>query len=313
MKSIIRDRRLFMKATRNSRLYSCMLVLILTSCIKEDLEICLPQPVVIAFSFISSQKCAEDPIIPTDLNRLTVFLFDHNGRFMQQVDTIPTGSSYQVELSLVPAYYQFVAVAGFDNDQLRGAPFVPGVTNIRDAAVSSYLEQRNGSLLSAERVLYLGNDTLTVQPETQGQELSVTLVQQTKTLNVTVDGIANTHYQVALAGNAAQYTFEMEQIYLTGNPLIYIPLQEQDGLFEGKTLINWPLKEEGDYTRLQIIDPTTGRRLVDEIFLELLERVPGIDLACSTGFDIEIVYRINVGLTIYIENWKVYSDGYILI
>jgi len=290
-----------------------MLALILTSCIKEDLDICLPQPVVVAFSFVPSQKCAEELIVPADLNRLTLFLFDHNGRFLQQVDTIPTGSSYQVELSLEPAHYQFVAVAGYDGDQLWGAPFVPGVTNIRDAAVSSYLERRDGSLLSAEQVLYLGNDTLTVLPEVQGQQLSMTLVQQTKTLNVMVDGIANTHYQIALAGNAAQYTFEMEQVYLTGNPLIYIPLQEQGGLFEGWTLINWPLKDEGDYTRLQIIDPATGRRLVDEIFLELLERVPGIDLECSTGFDIEIVYRINVGLTIYIDNWKVYSDGYILI
>lgn len=302
-----------MKAARSFSLYSCIFVLILTSCIKEDLEICLPQPVVVAFSFIPSEACAEEPIVPTDLNRLTVFLFDRHGQFIQQVDTIPASGNYQVELSLIPAHYQFVAVAGYDGEQLRSAPFIPGITNIRDAAVSSYLENQDGSLLSAEQVLYLGNDTLTVQPEVQGQELSMTLVQQTKTLNVTVDGIANAQYQIALAGNAAQYTFEMEQVYLTGSPLIYIPLQQEDGIFAGQTLVNWPLKDDGDYTRLQIIDPSTGRRVVDEVLLELLERVPGIDFDCSTGFDIEIVYRINVGLTIYIENWKVYSDGYILI
>lgn len=287
--------------------------MIFAGCIKEDLEICLPQLVRLNFVFVPSEACAEKPIIPTDLNRLSVFLFDHHGRFVQQVDTIPTGSNYQIELSLEPAHYQFVAVAGYDEGQLDGVPFIPGVTHIQDVAVSSYLEQRDGSLMSAEQVLYLGNDTLTVQPEVPGQELSMTLVQQTKTLNVTVDGIANTQYRIALAGNAARYMFEMGQVYLTGTPVIYIPLKQEGGIFEGQTLVNWPLKDEGDYTRLQIIDPTTGRRVVDEILLELLERVPEIDLECSTGFDIEIVYRINAGLTIYIENWKVYSDGYILI
>jgi len=302
-----------MRAAWSFRLYGCILVLILASCIKEDLEICLPQPVIVTFFFVPSEACAEEPIVPTDLNRLSVFLFDHNGRFVQQIDTIPAGTNYEVNVSLVPAHYQFVAVAGYDEEQLGGTSFIPGVTHIQDAAVSSYLEHLDGSLLSAEQVLYLGNDTLTVQPEVPGQELSMTLVQQTKTLNVTVDGIANTQYQIALAGNAARYTFEMEQVYLTGSPVIYIPLQQEDSIFEGQTLVNWPLKDDGDYTRLQIIDPATGRRVVDEVLLELLERVPGIDFECSTGFDIEIVYRIDAGLTIYIENWKVYSDGYILI
>lgn len=282
-------------------------------CIKEDLEICLPQSVRVTFAFIPSTACAEEVITPNDVNRLTVFLFDEKGLFVQRVDTVPAGANYQMELSLVPAHYQFVAVAGYDQDQLWGVPFVPGVTNIRDAAVASYLEQRNGSLLSAEQVLYMGKDTLTVIPEIPNQELAMTVIQQTKTLNITVDGIANDQYRVALAGNAAQYTFEMKQVYLTGSPVIYIPLQQEGALFEGQTLINWPLKDEGDHTRLQIIDPTTGRRLVDEIFRELLERVPGIDLECSTGFDVEIQYRVNTGLVIYIENWKVYDDGYILI
>ena len=302
-----------MKAARSFKLFCCILAFILASCIKEDLEICLPQPVVVAFSFVASEACAEEPIVPSGLNRLSVFLFDHNGRFVQRIDTIPTGSNYQIELPLVPAHYQFVAVAGYNEDQLHEAPFMPGVTHINDGAVSSYLENRNGTLTSAEHVLYMGADTLTVQPEAKDQALSMTLIQQTKTLNVTVDGIANTDYQIALAGNAARYTFEMEQVYLTGSPAIYIPLQQEGSVFEGQTLLNWPLKDSGNYTRLQIIDPSTGRRLVDEILLELLERVPGIDLECSTGFDIEIVYRIDAGLTIYIENWKVYSDGYILI
>jgi len=285
----------------------------LASCIKEDLAICLPQPIRVALTFVASAECAEEPVTPADINHLTVFLFDQDGRFVQQVDTVQSGTSYQIELSLVPAHYRFVAVAGYDEDQLMGLPFVPGVTHITDAAVTSYLEQRDGSLSSAEQVLYLGNDTLTVLPETPGQELAMTVVQQTKTLNVMVDGIANSQYQIALVGNAAQYTFEMEQVYLTGSPVTYIPLREENGHYEGTTLINWPLKDEGDHTRLQIIDPTTGRRLLDEIFLELLEHVPGIDLECSTGFDVEIQYRVNTGLVIYIENWKVYDDGYILI
>ena len=141
----------------------------------------------------------------------------------------------------------------------------------------------------------------------------MTLIQQTKILHITVDGIANSQYQIALAGNAAQYTFGMEQVYLTGSPPIFIPLQDDNGLYKGTTLVNWPLKSDGDNTKLQIINPATGTRLVNEDLLELILRVPNIDLECSTGFDIEIEYRVGRGLIIYIENWKVYDDGYILI
>lgn len=301
-----------MKATHKFKLYVFMLALIVMSCIKEDLEICLPQPVVVAFSFVPSQACAEEPIVPTDLNRLTVFLFDQHGRFLQQVDTVSTGSDYGVELSLVPAHYQLVAVAGYETDQLRSAPFVPGITHIHDAVVTSYIEQRDGSLRSANHVLYTGSDTLTVAPEVP-TERAMTLVQRTKVLNITVDGIANGQYLIALAGNAAEYTFEMQQNYLAGSPPIFVPLDGEGTLWTGKTLANWPLKDDGSNTRLQIIDPATGYRVVDEDLLDLLLRVPDIDLECSTGFDIEIEYRLSVGLIISIENWKVYEDGYILI
>lgn len=299
-----------MKVPYHFRLYGIILVWMLTGCIKEDLEICLPQPVQVTFTFVPSAECMETPIVPTDINLLTVFLFDANGRFIQQLDTIHNG---MMELSLVPAFYHLVAIAGYDEEQLRGAPFAPGVTNIRDAAVTSYLEQRDESLRSADQILYMGMDTLTVIPETSGQEMAMTLVQQTKVLTVTVDGITNNQYQIALAGNAAQYTFEMDQVYLTGRPPIYIPLQSSGGDFsyEGRTLVNWPLKNDGDNTRLQIINPATGTRLVDEDLLELILRVPNIDLECSTGFDIQIEYRISRGLIIYIENWKVYDDGYV--
>ena len=290
------------------------LALVFAACIKEDLEICLPQSVRISFSFIPSAACAEEVVTPTDVNRLIIFLFDENGLFVQEVDTVPTGTNYQIEVSLVPAHYQFVAVAGYNNDQLRGVPFIPGATHIQDAAVATYLEQRNGTLLSADHVLYLGSDTLTVLPETPGQELAMTLIQRTKTLNITVDGIATTVYQIALAGNAAQYTFEDEQVYLTGSPMVYVPIQQsEDGMYSGRTLVNWPLKDNGDYTRFQIINPVTGMRLVDEDFSLLLLSVPELDLECASSFDIDILYTASLRLVIYINNWKVYDEGYELI
>lgn len=286
----------------------------LVGCIKEDLQICATQLVRIDFSFIRSIACAEQPITPSELNRLTVFLFDEKGIFVQQVDTIPTGTDYQLDISLVPAHYRFVAVAGYTADQLQGVPFIPGVTRIEDAAVATFVEQRDGSLLSAEHVLYLGSDTLTVKPETAGQEREIALTQRTKTLNVNVDGIATDRYRIALAGNAAAYRFfEDQQVYLTGNPPAYVPIHQQNGNFIGKTLINWPLKDEGNYTRFQIIDPVTGMRLVDEDFDELLMRVPGFQMDCASDFDVDIEYRTDGRLIISINGWKVYEEGYILI
>lgn len=302
-----------MKVVQYFGVYSCVMLLAFFGCIKEDLEICFPQPVRIAFTFVPSAECAEQLITPTDVNRLSVFLFDQNGLFVQQVDTISESTNYQLELSLEPAHYQFVAVAGYNEEQLRGAPLLPGVTSIKDGAVVTYLEQRNGSLLSAGQVLYLGSDTLTIIPETPGQELAVTMIQRTKTLNIAVDGIANPEYQIVLTDNAAHYTFEDEQVYLTGSPFIYVPLQEDDGIYLGQTLINWPLKDDGDYTRFQIINPATGARLVDEDFGLLLRRVPGLNSDCATSFDIDINYTTTRRIIIYINDWKVYDDGYILI
>ncbi|GGG97662.1 hypothetical protein GCM10007415_36390 [Parapedobacter pyrenivorans] len=292
---------------------SCLLVSVFLGCIKENLEICLPQPVRINFVFVPSAVCAEDSIMPNDVNRLTVFLFDQKGLFIEQVDTVSDRANDQLELSLVPAHYQFVAMAGYVDEQLRGAPFVPGVKRLQDASVSAYFEQRNGALTSAEQKLYLGNDTLTVAPDDPSQEIALVLIQRTKTLNISVDGLATDQYQIIIAGNAAQYTFEGEQVYLAGNPPVIVPIREEEGIYIGKTFINWPLKDDGDYTRFQLIDPRTGRLLVDEYFYALLEKVPGLNPDCTSDFNIDINYTTSGRLIIYINNWKVYDDGYILI
>lgn len=295
------------------KLYGCMLALIFTGCIKENLEICIPQSVQMTFTFIASKGCEEDPVNSADINRLTVFIFDQHGRFVEQLDATTTGADYQIKTSLIPAHYKLVAVAGFDDEQLRGIPFEFGVTNIRGASITSYLKQQDESLQSAGHVLYMGTDTLTVMPEIAEQSLAMTLIQQTKMLDIMVNGIATSHYQVALSGNAARYSFGMTQYYLEGSPLVYVPLHEDNGVYEGTTLVNWPLKNDGDNTRLQIINRATGTRLVNEDLMELILRVPDIDLECSTGFHIEIEYKTAGGITISIENWKVYDDGYILI
>ncbi|MFC3197436.1 FimB/Mfa2 family fimbrial subunit [Parapedobacter deserti] len=302
-----------MKAVENLRLFSCVLIFMATSCIKENLDICLPQPVFISFSFVPSQTCAHEFFVPDDLNRLTVFVFDDNGLFLQQVDALPTGDRYQVELSLEPAHYQIFAVAGYDRDQMQSAPFIPGKTNLLDASVSSYLEHRDGSLLSAKQALFIGSHTLTVSSKLQDQKYLMTLIQKTKTLHITVDGISHALYQIALAGNAARYRFDMDQVYLTGNPLMYFSLEGEGHRYTGRTLINWPMRGEGNYTRLQIINPATGMRLLNEDLLELLFRVPGIDLECAAAFHVEIEYRVTTGLAIYINNWRVHSGGYVLI
>jgi len=302
-----------MKIVHCFRLSGLLLALVFTGCIKEDIEICLPQTVRIAFTFIRSANCMEEIATPEDVNRLTIFVFDEMGVFVEQVDTIPTGGNYGVELSLEPnTTYQFVAVAGYADDQLRGEPFVPGVTHLEDAAVATYLEQRNGALQSADHILYKGSDTLTVVPETPSQELNMTLIQRTKVLNIAVDGLdGNELYQVVLAGNAAHYRFDDRQLFLTGNPMIYVPMEEGDDRFLfGRSLVNWPLKQEGSYTRLQVINPETGYRLLDENLYELLDQVPGLDLECANSFDIRFLYTVDLRIRIYINQWLVYDSGY---
>ena len=247
------------------------------------------------------------------MNRLTIFVFDEKGLFVEQADTIHTGGKYEVELSFAPNNtYNFVAVAGYADEQLSGAPFVPGVTHLEDVAVATYLEQGNGSLQSAEYILYKGSDTLTVVPETPGQELNITLIQRTKVLNIAVDGLdGNELYQVVLAGNAAHYTFDDRQVFLAGNPLIYVPMEEgADKFLFGRSLINWPLKQEGFYTRLQVINPETGYRLLDENLYELLDQVPGLNLECANGFDIGFLYTVDLRIRIYVNQWLVYDSGY---
>lgn len=305
-----------MKIVHRFRLCGLLLVLVFTGCIKEDLEICLPQTVRIAFTFIRSADCIEEIADPEDVNLLTVFVFNENGLFVEQADTIPIGGNYGLELSLEPNItYQFVAVAGYVDEQLRGEPFVPGVTHLEDAAVTTYLEQRNGSLQSAEYILYKGSDTLTVVPETPGQELNITLIQRTKVLNIAVDGLdGNELYEVVLVGNAAQYTFDDQQVFLTGNPMIYVPMEEgADKFLFGRSMVNWPLKQEGFYTRLQVVNPETGYRLLDEDLYELLDQVPGLDLECANSFDIGFLYTVDLRIRIYINQWLVYDSGYELL
>ncbi|PPL02128.1 FimB/Mfa2 family fimbrial subunit [Parapedobacter indicus] len=292
--------------------FAFFLMLVFTGCIKEDLEICLPQTVRIAFTFIRSADCTEESISSQEVNRLTIFVFDENGLFVQSIDTISIGNNYQMELSLIPAHYQFVAIAGYTDDQLQGKPLIPGVTHLADASIATYIEEQNGSLLSAEYILHKGSDTLTVTPETPGQELTITMIQHTKVLNVSVDGLDGSElYQVALAGNAGYYTFNDQQFFLTGNPLIYVPLEEnEDKFLFGRSLVNWPLKQDGSFTRLQVINPETGYKLVDENLYELLNRVPGLNLECANSFDIGFLYTVDLKIRIYINEWLVTENDY---
>ncbi|WP_353128360.1 FimB/Mfa2 family fimbrial subunit [Parapedobacter pyrenivorans] len=294
------------------------LALVFVSCIKEDLEICLPQTIRVAFTFVRSVDCQEEITASEDINRLTVFVFDENGLFVQQVDIVPTGNNYQMELSLVPANYQFVAIAGYEDDQLRGTPFVHGA-HLEDAAIAAYLEGGEGYLQSANYILYKGSDTLTVIPETTGQELNLTVIQRTKAMNINVEGLngvgIDKDFQIALAGNAAQYTFmDDQQIFLAGNPSVFVELEpglddEAHHLF-GRIMLNWPLSGEISTTRLQVIDPETGYRLVDEDLYELLRRVPNLDPECENSFDIDFLYTVDLKIKIYINQWLVSEDGY---
>jgi len=293
-------------------------VLIFAGCIKEDLEICLPQPVRIAFTFMRSVDCPEEISNLDDLNQLTVFVFDQNGIFVQRVDTVPSGNISQLELLLPPAHYQFVAVAGYEDDQLRGAPFVHGAYS-NDAVVTAFLDGEEGNLWSANYTLYKGSDTLTVIPETAGQEVNLMVIQRTKTLNITVDGLNGVgiekDFQVALAGNAAQYTFmEDRQVFLTGNPPVFVELNPgsdaESHLLYAQAMLNWPLSQEISATRLQIIDPETGYRLVDKDLYELLRRVPNLDLECANSFDIGFLHTVDLKIRIYINKWLVSEDGY---
>jgi len=308
-----------MKVFYHFKLFSyAIMTLVFSGCIKENLEICLPQSLHVNFAFIRSEDCVEEISNPEGINRLTVFVFDHDGLLVQRVDTLPSGGSYQMDLSLPPAHYQFVAVAGYEENQLKETPFIYG-TRMEDAAVAAYLEGEEGYFQSANHILYKGSDTLTVKPDKAGQKLSLTSIQRTKVLNINVDGLngfgIEKDFQIALAGNAAQYTFmDDKQVFLAGNPSVFVELKPGTGaeaqLLFGRAMLSWPLSRTISTTRLQVIDPKTGYRVVDENLYELLRRVPNLDLECANSFDIGFLYTVDMKIRIYINGWQVSEDGY---
>lgn len=304
----------FMGIFYHFRLCGCvLLILVFASCIKEAIEFCLPQTVRIAFKFIRSVDCNEALSESENVNRLTLFIFDDNGLFVQRLDTAFLGVVHEMDVSLLPAPgYRLVAVAGYEEEQLTGIPLVPGVTSLEDVTVATYFEQSDGFLGSAGYTLYQGGNSLTVSPDTPEQTQMITMIQRTKSLNITADGLdGNENYQVVLTGNASRYTFDNKPFFLTGNPPIIVPLMEgEDNILIGKSQINWPLNREGLFTRIQIINPDTGFKLIDENLYKLLERVPGLDTECASIFDIGFLYTTNLKIRIYINQWLVSEKGY---
>jgi len=277
------------------------------------MEFCLPQTVRVAFTFIHSIDCDEAVTASENVNRLTLFIFDENGLFVQRLDTAFLGFAYEMDVSLLPApSYRLVAVAGYEEEQLTGIPLIPGVTSLKEVTVATYFEQPDGFLRSAEYTLYQGVTSLTVSPDTPEQTHMITMIQRTKSLNITADGLdGNEDYQVVLTGNASRYTFDNRPFFLAGNPPIIVPLMEaEDNILTGKSQINWPLNREGLFTRIQVINPDTGFKLIDENLHELLERVPGLDTECASSFDIGFLYTANLKIRIYINQWLVSEKGY---
>ncbi|MDR1745957.1 MAG: FimB/Mfa2 family fimbrial subunit [Tannerella sp.] len=167
---------------------SVMSVLLIQGCMKDSLEECGVTLIVRYTDNPVSRLNSSEDLLASEVDNFTLFIFDKNGKF---VDSYPVNgplhNGYALSFPLLEGTYDFIVWGNlFEDFELPN--LIKGVTSKTDVALMlSHVE--NGIMRDTIPNLYFGHtETAIKSAPQQSQIVEVTLMQNVKTVTVTIKG-----------------------------------------------------------------------------------------------------------------------------
>lgn len=292
-------------------------ILVLFSCIGEDLSGCPTEEVTLLLGFRFTPEDDNDTQ-GSDVSCLDIFVFDESGIYLESFrDNNPRmdDDDYRLSLSLPAGFYSFVAWENTDADiyTIAPEPFVRGITRIEEARLS-FARPTDNTITQLISHLFHGHLSRVEVTGVAGQVLFIPIVQNTYTVNLDVAGLgADVPSCLAIiSDDHSDYDFINAPI--TSLPLFYSGAFNTSGTLRHTVLRTLRLMEHSA-TRLEVCT-VDGSTLYDASLIDLIRSA-----ATSAGkfMDLDRVHHYNIRLefdaaygtvTVTVNGWNADSQDY---
>lgn len=304
-----------------------VLLLITSSCIREDLSDCpvKMEKLQVAFSF--DTPAGPRNIDPAELKIAHLYIFDVDGNYVSTVtyQNPQLYHNYPIEVDLLPGEYEFIVwmntaeyfdVLSVDSNEKLSNP--NRHEDIIKLAVPSL------GYITSEIPLIMFGEVSNQQITNDNQIITIPLVQNTNTINVTVKGLPQTgheYYQVISDNNAYE---SLQNKPVAGEEISYVAPMNLKGtksvVNESTDLVSslrvLKLYKENQpklvlWNETEKIDLYPGKSgLSNDLIKMITEKYPDVDFKTTHVFDIILYYNTNMEVTVDIQYWNDYETDY---
>jgi hypothetical protein len=291
---------------------ACCILLLLTSCLKEDMSSC-PEQIRVYFNINTPE--GGDEIDLASVDKMNLYVFNQKGYYLGEYrdDKIIgfTPEEYYIDCSdLLPGKYHFIAWGGKD-ERFYGTdpvPFVRNITRFEDALL---MLRHQNTVSETLHHLFFSELPATVT-NVKVQEFHMPLSQMTNTVIIDIVGLSANKgdYIFNIVDSNCEYTFEGE-FASQKVPFTYTAPFDRA---HHATLNVMRLSADRRTPTLHIINKTTGEKLnLGNYSDNLIDLILSADK--NNNFDAKHTYHIrlfldggdptNANLTIEINGWVV--------
>ncbi len=292
-----------MKRPYNILLWPALCVLLLMQgCLKEDLADCPPGITVRLYHDAVAGSAATD--------HATLFVFDENGLFVDVYENRAAAfgnDEYTMTLPLEKGKYAFAGFRGmYGCYSVVPAQFVKGVTTFSEAVFRLNCAADN-TVRESPHCLFSG---LLATAEVTGRSghFDVYMERNTNIINLRTEGLepSSDNYTLSISDNNSHYGFGND--FASCPTLDYIAGCEKDGqgqLSASLTVMRLAANRHPVFT---VYNDSRQRNLYQADLMELIMRIPGINLTARHEFDILLLFDVNMDVTVQINGWTVLEE-----
>lgn len=304
------------------------LLLVMQSCIKEDLDDC-SAGLLLRFRYTLNDQ--QTNLFGTNIHKITVYIFDKEGKYVDMFSESgdKLTSDYIMQIPLPEGSYDVVAYGGDFTTYTTGELdptgnemshlLRKGVTDMKDfRMLLNNVEDGTGFLLPVKVPddLYAGMTVGALSVSGQGKVTEVELIQDTKKVKVILTGInvlsrAQAVPDIYITALNGRYTFD-NRIDGAHRTLKYVPLQTSVDLNRIEANLKTMRLVIGTSPMLVIKDPVTGSLIYHKNLIEQILQNPNYSSQTDLDREDEFVFEIaleakdhQVIISVTINGWKI--------
>lgn len=298
-------------------------VLLLSSCIRDDLTDCPPELYELQIVFTYDTPSGSRSFDPDELQTAHLYIFDENGNYVRTISykNPELYRNYPLSIELIPGKYEFIVwfnktdvfdVLSSNSNEIIGNPF-------RNEDILHLAVPSEGYITSSIPLILYGEIDKQEIAGDRNQTVMIPLEQNTNTINLTVKGLPQTgnDYYHAIIDHNANETFLNKPA--PGRDFSYVaPMRKSESFDLVSSLRILKLYKENQ-PKLVIWDETEKRDLYpgksglsNDLIKLILDKYPDVDFKTTHVFDVILVYDTDMNVTVDVQLWNDHDTDYVI-